>query len=189
MQYVSKPSVIEAVQWTGDNKDEVEEFGQGKVQVMTVPETRCSLLAGKDGAQEWVPVPVSHWLVNVPGDKSDIWPVDPDYFAGKYVTHDKGNEDDGYTLGDMREFGLLWLLNTTCLHPRGFAIGVNPDGSDWKLFGDGTQPWSYLTKEIVEIAIAAGADRAKLPPYPIDDGAAFMAVEHLLDMHRVSPEE
>jgi hypothetical protein len=45
---------------------------------------KLELLAGKDGAQEWVPVPVGHWLVCQPGNKSDVWPVDPDYFAGKY---------------------------------------------------------------------------------------------------------
>lgn len=89
--YSSKPMLVEAVRWTGDNWAEVLPFGgpAGKVassidiESNTVGEP-LQLLAGKDGAQEWVPVPVGHWLVSQPGDKSDIWPVDHDYFVAKY---------------------------------------------------------------------------------------------------------
>lgn len=102
--YQSKPQQVEAVQWTGDNWAEVMAFGvvpgdPSKVAKVasTAPTLPASadelrehdflplqLLAGKDGAQEWVPVPIGHWLVRQPGDLSDIWPVDPDYFAAKY---------------------------------------------------------------------------------------------------------
>lgn len=90
--YVSKPTLIEAVQWTGDLAA-VEAFAGDKVALERVtdyiadePATdeRLTLLAGKDGAQEWVPVPEGHWLVSMPGDRSDIWPVDAGYFAAKY---------------------------------------------------------------------------------------------------------
>jgi hypothetical protein len=90
--YRSKPSIVEAIQWIGDNDKTtsdptyvkaVMEFAPGKVRFMGLL-GRLELFAGKDGAQEWVPVPLGHWLVNQPGDKTDIWPVDPDYFAAKY---------------------------------------------------------------------------------------------------------
>lgn len=83
--YRSKPSRIEAVQWTQWNFTECSEFAPEKVRLGS-PQTQPGLLllAGKDGAQEWVPVPVGHWLVCQPGDKSDIWPVEADYFAAKY---------------------------------------------------------------------------------------------------------
>lgn len=81
--YRSKPSVIEAVQWNGINYAAVQKFAGSKVTIETVT-NRLMLHAGKDGAQEWVPVPVDHWLVCQPDDKSDIWPVDPDYFDAKY---------------------------------------------------------------------------------------------------------
>jgi hypothetical protein len=92
-RYQSKPSIIEAVKWNGDNWDEVVPFGGPESKVASTviagedgyqAGLPLQLLAGKDGSQEWVPVPVGHWLVNQPGDKSDIWPVDPDYFAAKY---------------------------------------------------------------------------------------------------------
>jgi hypothetical protein len=50
---------------------------------------------------------------------------------------------------ELRDSGLLWLINTTVLHPRGFALALHyphldaaePDG--WVLNGDGTQAWVY----------------------------------------------
>lgn len=84
--YQSKPSVIEAIHWDGENFHDCTVFGEGKVRfVKTEPSMmELQLLAGKDGAQEWVPVPVGHWIVHPPGDLSDVWPVDAEYFAGKY---------------------------------------------------------------------------------------------------------
>lgn len=84
--YQSKPSTIEAVQWTGpDSLDACKQFAntaEKKVYVNGLGDLR--LLAGKGGAQDWVSVPVGHWLVSQPGDRSDIWLVDPNYFAAKY---------------------------------------------------------------------------------------------------------
>lgn len=79
--YVSKPQHVEAVQWRGDNSNECWEFCKAKVRYAL---GSLELLAGVDGAQDWVPVPIGHWLVHPVGDTSDIWPVEEDYFAGKY---------------------------------------------------------------------------------------------------------
>jgi hypothetical protein len=83
MRYRSKPSEIEAVQWTGDNLDAVEAFGVTFRYAVRWPDP-LRIKAGKDGAQKMVPVPVGHWIVRQPGDLSDHWPVHPDYFAKKY---------------------------------------------------------------------------------------------------------
>lgn len=81
-RFRNRPSEIEAVQWTGDNVAEIAAFG---VDYSTYGNaTALSIIAGKDGAQGNVPVPVGHWIVRQPGDLSDHWPVDPDYFAAKY---------------------------------------------------------------------------------------------------------
>jgi hypothetical protein len=80
--YFSKVSEVEAVAWTGRNVAAVKKFGGDKIKVEAG--NGLMLLAGKDGAQDWVPVPVNHWLVHSAGDKSDIWPVEADYFANKY---------------------------------------------------------------------------------------------------------
>ena len=43
---------------------------------------------------------------------------------------------------DLREDGLLWLINRAVLHPRGFALGISPDGK-FDLIGDGKEPWHF----------------------------------------------
>lgn len=83
MRYQSKPSIIEAVQWTDDNFDEVQRF-TSSARMSNGGVGPLFLLAGKDGAQDYVPVPPGHWIVRSEGDHSDHWPVDPDYFAKKY---------------------------------------------------------------------------------------------------------
>lgn len=80
--YQSKPQQVEAIHWTGANVEAVVAFAEGKVR--PAADGSVQLLAGADGAQDWVPVPVGHWLVHPPGDLSDVWPVAPDYFAAKY---------------------------------------------------------------------------------------------------------
>lgn len=81
--YRSRPTLVEAVRWTGDNERELDRFAPGKTG--RDPETgEMQLLAGKDGAQEWVPVPVGHWLVHPPADLSDVWPVEHEWFTDKY---------------------------------------------------------------------------------------------------------
>lgn len=81
MIYYSRPTAIEAVQWTGKNYAPVRAFAAESIKCRW---GAMLLLAGKDGAQGWVPVPVGHWIVRQPGDPSHYWPVDPDYFNAKY---------------------------------------------------------------------------------------------------------
>lgn len=90
MIYISKPQHVEAVQWTGDNAQELYAECGDKItfQHRSDFEYVCNLLAGKDGAQQWVFVPVGHWVVHPLGDFSDMWPVDDDYFQAKYDLDD-----------------------------------------------------------------------------------------------------
>ncbi len=53
---------------------------------------------------------------------------------------------------DMRDTGLLWLINRVVLHPRGFALALHFDDdgaggsfkncTGWSIAGDGLEPWS-----------------------------------------------
>lgn len=46
---------------------------------------------------------------------------------------------------ELRSSGLLWLINKTVFHPRGFAFSlVCRDGEmvGWRLLGDGREVWS-----------------------------------------------
>lgn len=66
---------------------------------------------------------------------------------------------DGFVPVDLRGDGLLWLINVTTFHPRGFALAVN-DGEFW-LQGDGTEPWRFASEADV---IAEGGDPANAVP-------------------------
>jgi len=49
-------------------------------------------------------------------------------------------------ISELRRSGLLWLINTSVFHPRGYALALyfEEDGgvSGWTLMGDGTQAWT-----------------------------------------------
>lgn len=51
------------------------------------------------------------------------------------------------TLEEMRDNGLLWLINATCFHPRGYALTFTQeeDGSisGIGISGDGKEPWYF----------------------------------------------
>lgn len=52
--------------------------------------------------------------------------------------------------------GLLWMVNTSVLHPRGYALGVIRDKEtkepfELVLLGDGSEPWYFLPGEYDEI--------------------------------------
>lgn len=99
--YVSRPQYVEAVQWD-DTDEAVERLWQhtdGKIEVRFDAEGARDLylLAGVDGAQKMVPVPVGHWVVHPLGDTSDIWPVENSYFEGKYERDD----NDEMTLDEV----------------------------------------------------------------------------------------
>lgn len=81
---------------------------------------------------------------------------------------------------EIRSTGLLWYINTL-LHPRGFAIAVYPDDEGqlegWALVGDGSEPMSFVTKEIADVY---GVE----VPNPVDADAHFRAFEEMLEEAR-----
>lgn len=47
---------------------------------------------------------------------------------------------------DLSMSGLLWLINRTVFHPRGYALAITLDDGKavgWSLLGDGSEPWEY----------------------------------------------
>lgn len=68
--------------------------------------------------------------------------------------------------------GILWLVNRVVFHPRGFALGVQPDGQ-LVLYGDGTELWAFGMIAPSEDALFAAAQaalaraaEANRPPQP-----------------------
>jgi hypothetical protein len=62
---------------------------------------------------------------------------------------------------ELRDTGLLWLINTTVFHPRGYALAVHyADGTDsemigWSLVGDGTEVWAFGTDADIDSCFRA----------------------------------
>lgn len=48
---------------------------------------------------------------------------------------------------ELRPTGLLWLINATVFHPRGYALALHFDDegvcTGWSLQGDGSEPWYF----------------------------------------------
>lgn len=44
---------------------------------------------------------------------------------------------------DFQGDGLLWLVNKTTFHPRGFALARNPADGEFYLLADGTEPITF----------------------------------------------
>lgn len=92
MRYRSKPSEIDAIQWTGENGVEVQKFCgpntiprdplEWRFYVDFPPEGK--LLAGKGGESGWVRLPQGHWVARSIEDPSDVWPLNPKQMAAKY---------------------------------------------------------------------------------------------------------
>ena len=80
---------------------------------------------------------------------------------------------------ELREHGLLWLINKAVFHPRGFALAfdVEDDGTvtGWGMKGDGTESWSYVDDP-------EGAHTKDGEPWTED--IAFAAVEAFLNALR-----
>lgn len=51
------------------------------------------------------------------------------------------------TFAEFRDTGLLWLVNATVFHPRGFALAFVFDTDrnviGWRLLGNGKEPWFF----------------------------------------------
>lgn len=49
--------------------------------------------------------------------------------------------------GELRDAGLLWLINSAVFHPRGFALTFHRRGAEiigWSIEGDGSEPWHFV---------------------------------------------
>lgn len=121
MRYESRPSRVEAIRWEWEDLDpqdgkmplakhnfeEVDEFcsrdGVHRVQLSNDGAGPMFLLAGQDGAQEWVPVPPGHWIVRRENDLTDHWPVDHNHFSDKY--YPLGDESDDQDVARDRGVG------------------------------------------------------------------------------------
>jgi hypothetical protein len=76
--------------------------------------------------------------------------------------------------GELRDSGLLWLINRVVFHPRGFALALvmrDGDPVGWKLLGDGTEVWRFEGDEDEEYQRVEATMRAAGLPASTGDPA------------------
>lgn len=86
MRFKTKPFEIEAVQFTGDNFDEVKEMAGDKFWPVEEqdrgddPDIIAEVM--DDLHSTWVGVKKDQWIIK--GQKGEFYPCDPEIFAAKY---------------------------------------------------------------------------------------------------------
>ena len=68
---------------------------------------------------------------------------------------------------ELRDTGLLWLLNRVVFHPRGYALALHFEGElpdlgecvGWSLLGDGSEPWSMGDPPLEDQALGQPTER------------------------------
>lgn len=72
---------------------------------------------------------------------------------------------------DLIDDGLLWLINATVFHPRGFALARNSATGALSMMGDGSEPWVFADGPETDAKFQAAEAlfarlRAQPPPPP-----------------------
>lgn len=83
--------------------------------------------------------------------------------------------DDGMVPFDWFEDGVLWLVNATVFHPRGFALGRERDSGEFRILGDGSEPWTYPDSPEIDARMRAVErlfERLRKPP--VDPATHFL---------------
>lgn len=80
----------------------------------------------------------------------------------KLADDGESTPDDQLPFEALRESGLLWLINRTVFHPRGFALALDigresGEAKGWALIGDGTEPWHTTVETDDELFAKAEA--------------------------------
>lgn len=83
-KYYKKPVILEAIQWTGDNTDEVLKFGQGKIKYQIV-EHQGKVLSENlyiETLEGKLKVNKGDYIIK--GIKGEFYPCKPDVFEKIY---------------------------------------------------------------------------------------------------------
>ena len=79
MKYRKKPIVIEAVQWTGDNADEILDWGSGHVAQENIPVLGRMMIATREGS---IFANIGDYLIK--GIAGEFYPCGKDIFEQTY---------------------------------------------------------------------------------------------------------
>lgn len=85
MAYISIPTVVEAVQWTGQNVKEVSDFFHA-IDPVELANLNFSfddeLEVWNYLEEQWIRVPIGHWVIY--GSKAEMYPCENGVFEARY---------------------------------------------------------------------------------------------------------
>ena len=73
----------------------------------------------------------------------------------------EGHPDDkARPWAELLDAGVLWAINRTVFHPRGFALAIEAvaetgEVTGWSLQGDGSEPWKFNDDGMEDARFAA----------------------------------
>lgn len=89
----------------------------------------------------------------------------PEMYEGERA----GDESPPRPLIELRDTGMLWLINRVVFHPRGLALALarNKETNEivgWRMEGDGSQCWSFTEADDESFAQAQAFLKACTTP-------------------------
>jgi hypothetical protein len=83
-KYRKVPVTIEAIQWTGENYEEIREWAWtgADTEVATLDTEVSQLMVWNSEEGQWIRCPLDHWVIK--GIKGEYYPCSPDVFLRTY---------------------------------------------------------------------------------------------------------
>lgn len=138
MKFRNKPVVIDAIQWTGDN---IEEIGEFLVDVRWAPVGHNVVISTREGDMVASP---NDWIIK--GVAGEFYPCKPDIFAATYEPEDARQAFPGHTDNIAK---ITQVINER-LHPDRInveAAAGTPNTYNIEVFSKATGPhWSFWTR-------------------------------------------
>lgn len=137
-KFAKLPVTIEAMQWTGDNFEAIQEWAgwcvqivEGDLVIATLEDTGDNGFVRADHVAS-----VNDWVIK--GIAGEFYFCKPEIFNETYHKVAKNPRKV-----ELRKDGLLWYINRSCLHPRGYAMGIDETTGELSMYGDGKEPFQY----------------------------------------------
>jgi hypothetical protein len=94
-QYISLPIVREAVQWTGENEIEIDNFTEGLFVVDADAEARIFDTLHSS----WISVYLGQWVIK--GTKGEFYACDREVFASTYKVYDEKIDEQNALFSEL----------------------------------------------------------------------------------------
>lgn len=170
-KYVKKPVQIEAIQWTGDNYDEISKFTESELKTITL----TNKFTGKievatleiETLEGTMSASVGDYIIK--GIQGEFYPCKPDIFEATYTSGGVGSTSDGYhtfdelyhhrmilfaticNLTDPKKTWKSWKHHDGTMYDDYFIVGVETDKGQYS-YHYHKDNWNYFETKEVEFA-------------------------------------